>query len=118
MMRVELAVPDEGESSVNRGEFADEIGGVLRSLRARLGMSQPQAAERAEMSLGVYRQYEQGRREPRYSALVRLATGWGLTLGDFHPPAKQPDGPEAERPKRGRPKKAGTKERTRGKGKE
>ncbi len=37
---------------------------TLRILRATLGMHQDQAAERADVAVGTWRNWEQGRRQP------------------------------------------------------
>jgi DNA-binding transcriptional regulator YiaG len=45
----------------------------LREWRARLGLSQPQAATRLGVPLGTYRGWEQEQSPPAHPRLVRLA---------------------------------------------
>jgi transcriptional regulator with XRE-family HTH domain len=44
----------------------------VRSERARLGLSQPQAAERIGVTRGSYKQLEDDAKDPRLSTLARL----------------------------------------------
>jgi transcriptional regulator with XRE-family HTH domain len=44
----------------------------VRAERARLGLSQPEAAALADMTRGTYRQLEEDTRDPRLSTLARL----------------------------------------------
>ena len=46
----------------------------LRAWRARLEMTQPQAAKALSVPVGTYRQWEQGRRT--MSNVIELATKW------------------------------------------
>lgn len=56
----------------------------LRAARAKAGLSQPQLAEKASMSVGVLRGLEQGRRtNPSLSTLTALATALGITITEL-----------------------------------
>ena len=58
---------------------------MLRSLRESAGLTQAALGERAGLSLHAVRHYEQGNREPGYSALLGLARALGVGLGAFDP---------------------------------
>jgi transcriptional regulator with XRE-family HTH domain len=72
---------------VKRGFFARR----LAEVRHGAGLSQNQLADRSGIPVSTIRQYEQGRREPAYQALVRLAWGLGMSLAVFdqEPPARK-----------------------------
>jgi transcriptional regulator with XRE-family HTH domain len=57
-----------------------EFGTRLRSLREALGLSQSQLATRCGLSLDSLQNWEQGRTEPRLSALIQLAKCLGVSL--------------------------------------
>jgi transcriptional regulator with XRE-family HTH domain len=86
---------------VERSGFAER----LRALRGDAGLSQAGLAERAGVPVATVRQFEQGRREPTYATLLKLARGLGLSLAAFDQPAAT-DCP-APAPRRGRRKPAG-----------
>jgi transcriptional regulator with XRE-family HTH domain len=62
----------------------------LKELRTKAGLSQPQLAESADIPVSTIRQFEQGRREPTFPTLVKLAAGLGVSLAafDVEPPKK------------------------------
>src|SRR5262245_20570976 len=69
---------------------------LLKGLRSRAGQSQPRLAEASGVPVGTIRTFEQGRREPTFATLVKLARGLGVLLGDFDPGSSyQPLGEEA-----------------------
>jgi transcriptional regulator with XRE-family HTH domain len=80
------------------------FGELLRRLRAAAGLSQPALAERCGLGLSTVRQFEQGRREPTYGTLVKLAEGLGVSLAAFD--AKRDAGQAEEQPA---PKRKGKK---------
>jgi transcriptional regulator with XRE-family HTH domain len=52
----------------------------LRALREALGLSQSELAARCGVKLDSVQNWEQGRTEPRLSALIQLAQGLGVSL--------------------------------------
>jgi transcriptional regulator with XRE-family HTH domain len=72
------------------GEKRSAFGERLRELRAKAELSQPALAERADLPVGTIRHFEQGRREPTYGTLVKLATGLGVSLSAFDVAADEP----------------------------
>ncbi len=59
--------------------FADK----LRELRIKAGMSQPELATASGLPLGSIRHYEQGRREPYWQVVFRLADALGVDCRAF-----------------------------------
>lgn len=51
----------------------------LRLSRIKRGLTQQQLSERIDTSLRNYQCYEQGRRRPKYEALVDIADALGVT---------------------------------------
>jgi DNA-binding XRE family transcriptional regulator len=80
-----------------KGFFASR----LTELRKRAGLSQPQLAEKSGVPVSTIRQFEQGRREPTYGTLTKLASGLGLSLSAFDPVLGEP--PAAAGPAPGQP---------------
>ena len=76
----------------------------LKTLRASAGLSQPQLAERSGVPVSALRQFEQGRREPTYATLLKLARGLGMSLGALDV-APEPTAPQPA-PRRSRRKPA------------
>ena len=79
----------------------------LRALRESRGWSQPEAARRAGVAFGTYRDIEQGvRADPWYSTVTAIAKVFGVDCGYFSPDLAPggPADPPAKKP-RGRPKK-------------
>jgi len=66
------------------------FGERLRELRRAAGLSQPRLAKAAGVSVSAVRDFEQGRREPTFGTLVKLAAGLGLSLSAFDPPTVTP----------------------------
>jgi transcriptional regulator with XRE-family HTH domain len=100
------------------------FGRRLKELREQAGLTQPQLAERANLSKAGIADLEQGRREPAWSTVQALCAALGVSCEAFNqPPAERPDaGPgrptkhptgeaEAQAPKRPRrrPKEEGGK---------
>jgi transcriptional regulator with XRE-family HTH domain len=63
----------------------------LVEVRHGAGLSQNQLADRSGVPVSTIRQFEQGRREPTYQTLVKLAWGLGMSLAVFdqEPPARK-----------------------------
>lgn len=77
----------------------------LRELRTSAELTQAQLAEKSELSEGAIKQFEQGRREPTFETLAKLAAGLGVSLAAFD---QEPVEPVEEKPARKRrPKKDG-----------
>jgi transcriptional regulator with XRE-family HTH domain len=55
----------------------------LQGLRERAGLSQSQLARASGIPVWTLRGYEQGRREPQWDSLIRLATGLGVACEAF-----------------------------------
>lgn len=61
-----------------------DLSARLRAFRAGAGLSQPQLAERAGLTVGAVRQIEQGRRKRLYGeTLLALADALGVKVEDF-----------------------------------
>ena len=58
----------------------------LRLARTAARVSQRELAERAGISLGALRDYEQGRYEPIYSRIAALAAALGVSPAELFPP--------------------------------
>ena len=102
---------------------AQRFAGRLRELREQAGLTQPQLADRAELSKAGIADLEQGRRQPTWETVVALAKALGVSCDAFlqEPTTAPPAGPgrprkptpgsaEQQEPKRprGRPRKAPT----------
>lgn len=75
----------------------------LRTLREEAGMTQAQLAEAADLPIGSIRNYEQGHREPLWSAVFKLADAMGVSCEVFRecvPPPKGDPTPKRKGPKR------------------
>lgn len=59
--------------------FADR----LKELREQAGLSQPQLAAASGLPVGSIRQYEQGRRDPLWQVLFKLADALGVSTEAF-----------------------------------
>ena len=59
--------------------FADR----LKELREQAGLSQPQLAAASGLPVGSIRQYEQGRRDPLWQVLFKLAEALGVSSEAF-----------------------------------
>jgi transcriptional regulator with XRE-family HTH domain len=57
----------------------------LKALRREAGLSQPQLAEKAGISVTGLRQLEQGRRDPSYDTMRRLGQALGISSGIWFP---------------------------------
>jgi transcriptional regulator with XRE-family HTH domain len=98
---------------------ADHFAGKLKELREAAGLSQQQLADKAGISLGAVRHFEQGLRGPAWKNVLALAAALGVSCEDFtalpaatdKAPRGRPkkDPAPAAKPKRprGRPKKGG-----------
>jgi transcriptional regulator with XRE-family HTH domain len=70
----------------------------LKQLREQAGLTQAALAQQAELSLGIVRDYEQGRKEPALRSAFKLAEALGVSCEAFkdcigaekpEPPAKK-----------------------------
>ena len=89
------------------------FGQKVRAAREARGLTQQSLAEQSGTPLGTLREIEQGRREPLFGAMQRLAAALQVPLTDFPPTTdgEVPTDSSAEvaaqpAPKRGRPRKA------------
>ena len=74
----------------------------LRELRQAAGMTQPELAEKSGLSKAGIADLEQGRREPSWSTVLKLAEALGVTCLAFTEP---PSAKKSARRRRGRPRK-------------
>jgi transcriptional regulator with XRE-family HTH domain len=82
------------------------FGGRLKKLREEAGLTQRELAERAEVSLSIVFQIEQGaKKDPRISTLVALAEALGVSVDELV--GRETEPPEPEPPKKRRPQKGG-----------
>jgi transcriptional regulator with XRE-family HTH domain len=75
----------------------------LRELRGTAGLTQQELADRSGLSLPGIKQFEIGRREPAFQALLKLAHGLGVPLSAFDPEANEPAPKPAKKPRRRKP---------------
>ena len=77
------------------------FGEVLKVLRARADMTQAELSRDAGLSLGIVRDYEQGRKEPSLRSACHLADALGVSVEAFRDcidaVASAPAGPTAKR---------------------
>ncbi|ASN72035.1 hypothetical protein 7S2_42 [uncultured Caudovirales phage] len=59
------------------------IGGEIRALRGRRGMSQTELRERAGFSRSTMRRIESGERDVEIAELMAIATALGVTAGSL-----------------------------------
>ena len=64
-------------------EAMKTIGGRVRNGRIRAKLSQTELGHRAGYSLNVIAKIEQGKSEPKYSVLVKIADALGLSVVDL-----------------------------------
>jgi len=62
-----------------------EYGAILRGLRMQRGCTRSELAAAAHISEGAIRDYEQGKREPSFANVVRLARALRATVETFVP---------------------------------
>lgn len=80
----------------------------LKELRNKAGLTQAQLAKLAGMSQQAITDWENGKREPGWAAVVALAAALGVDCAAFLEEPAAPDEGEEEAPpppKRGRPRK-------------
>ena len=58
----------------------EAVGGRLRTLRTRAGLTQEQLAERAELAKDAISRMERGVQAPRLDTLIKLADALGVSL--------------------------------------
>jgi transcriptional regulator with XRE-family HTH domain len=71
----------------------------LRQVRTKAGLTQQELADRSGLAWSTIQQFEVGRREPSFAALVKLAAGLGVSLSAFDQPAPEPEKPARRRRK-------------------
>ncbi len=59
------------------------LGRRIQKLRRKVGLSQEQLAEKADLSLKHLGEVERGRGNPTFSSLVGLAAALGITLSEL-----------------------------------
>jgi DNA-binding XRE family transcriptional regulator len=94
LIRVRCLTQYVKESTINFMEviMAETVFGKrLVALRKAAGLSQPELAEKAGVSLGGLRGLEQGRRMPRWDIAIALARALSVSLDAF-----------TDKPKRGK----------------
>ena len=69
---------NDGASEDARGLTA--LGAAIQTLRTQAGLSEPELADRAEVEIPLIGELEQGRREPTWGELRRIAQGLGTPL--------------------------------------
>ena len=69
----------------------------IRELRLAAALTQEAVAERAEVPVESLRGIEQGRRQPTWPTLRRIAGAIGVSLGDFDGLDDEPRGPAKKR---------------------
>jgi transcriptional regulator with XRE-family HTH domain len=57
--------------------------GNIKELRRRVGLTQAALASACSLSLGVIRDYEQGKREPVLRSALRLARALGVSVEEL-----------------------------------
>jgi transcriptional regulator with XRE-family HTH domain len=62
----------------------------LKELRERAGLTQAALAQSSGLSLGVIRDYEQGKKEPALRSAFKLAEALGVLVDEFRPDAEAP----------------------------
>jgi transcriptional regulator with XRE-family HTH domain len=67
----------------------------LKALRTAAGWTQAEFAEKCGVPLGTIRDYEQGKRDPSLSAVLKLARGLGVSLSAFDMTDAEAPGPAA-----------------------
>jgi XRE family transcriptional regulator, regulator of sulfur utilization len=75
------AVQARADMVEKSGYFADR----LKQLRHAAGMSQADLAKSSGVPVTTIHGFEQGRREPGFVTLLRLAKGLGVSLAAFEP---------------------------------
>ncbi len=81
------------------------FGQRLQELREAAGLTQAALAEKSGVPLGSVREVEQGRREPLFGVMQRLAAVLKADLGDFPPTTTEEEVDDKAR-HRGRPRRA------------
>ena len=79
-------VIDERFASLIEGETrhsGTEVGERLRSVRARVGLTQNELSERTGLDQAVISRLERGRHQPRIDTLRRLARGLGVSVSEM-----------------------------------
>ena len=74
------------------------FGQRLAELREAAGLTQAALADKGSIPLGTIREIEQGRREPLFSNMQKLAAALNVSL-DGWPAAALPEDPMPKRPK-------------------
>jgi transcriptional regulator with XRE-family HTH domain len=59
------------------------LGAAIRAIREEQGLSQNRLAETTGLTQGWLSDTENGRRNPSWSSLIRLARGLGISIGEL-----------------------------------
>ena len=82
------------------------FGEGLKALRERAGLTQAALASKTGLSLGIVRDYEQGRKEPALRSAFKLADALGVSVDAFQDYLDMPgEATPAEPAKRSQPGK-------------
>lgn len=71
-------MPSKPKGPSSRLDMLARQGAALAEARARLGLTQEQAAEQWETTLSTYRSWEHGLRRPNDVLLSVIAKGWDI----------------------------------------
>jgi transcriptional regulator with XRE-family HTH domain len=83
--------------------------GRLRELRAGVGLTQEQLAEKAGVKRDAVARWERGNREPSWSNVVALADALGVSCDAFRQEPAALPGPHRGRPRKATPAQAAPK---------
>jgi DNA-binding XRE family transcriptional regulator len=70
-------------SSTNRKGVVMTFGKLLQSLRVRASLTQERLAQASGLSIGIVRDYEQGKKEPSMRSAFKLAEALGVSVEVF-----------------------------------
>lgn len=77
-----------------RSDVQQRLGRAVKAVRARQGMTQEQVSAAAGLHPTYVSDIERGARNPSWAALVRLAAGMGVSIGEIAGAYDAADGPE------------------------
>lgn len=67
----------------NKSDDSAAFGAAVRSLRAQMGLTQEELADRSGIDRSYIGGVERGERNPTIVVVVRIARGFGLTLSEL-----------------------------------
>lgn len=75
-----------------------EVGMAIKNTRERKGLSQKQVAAACKMDPGQYSRIENGKTDPAFSSVVKIAKAMKVSLAElFQSEQKMPDTPTADK---------------------